>query len=585
MQTPQKRNKKILRIILVTLGILALLRIGIYIGTQFYLEPMLKKKLSAFVEKGSNHLYKCHIGTLDINLWKGYASVKDVEISIDSNRYREIKNSGHLPAVMFHISLEEGSISGIRLLRLLLSKKLVLQDISTDGANVRVYRNYEKKQKTEEKEPLWKRMQPHLHSIQIGRIILENVKFTYEAADGSRKFLFSYEQGAARLENIMIDSAAYSDTSRFLFARNIFADFRHIEIFTRDSLYSIAMEELHYSSAERKTAVKNFRLKPVFSAAYMMKKAGHQVDVYTGNIASADIYGFVPQRLALHGEIHADSVSVISPDFHVFHDRNAPMDSTDRFKRFPHVALQKARMHIHIGLARISQGQVVYAEKNTNGKQGSIKFSHLEGTVEHISNTRDEKTGKKYCIARLRGRFMDAGAINAVFTFDMERNDGFYQVTGNLGKMDATRFNQMAVPLGALEIKTGKLQLAHFNMEGNRYEMNGTLEVRYTDLDLDMLKHDPQTGEFREKKFMSFLADALFIRRNNPVNDSSAYDPGMITLERKTEQSFFNSIWKTILAGIQETMIKGPLRKKEFGKRKKKKDMKEQEKKAKGKKK
>lgn len=583
MQTRHKRKRKLLRTVFFVLGIIAFLWLGIYAGTRFYLEPLLKKKLSAFVEKGSDHLYRCEIGRLDINLWKGAASLRNLEIFIDSSRYREIKNSGHLPPLMFNVSLEEGSISGIRIFRLLFSKKLVLQDIITEGAHVQVYRNYEKKQKTEEKEPLWKRMQPHLRSIQIGRIVLENVRFSYEAADGSRKFLFSYEQGAARLENIMIDSAAYADTSRFLFARNIYADFRHIEMFTRDSLYSIAMEELHYSSGERKTAVKNFRLKPVFSSDYMKKKAGHQVDVYSGNIAYTEIFGFIPQRLALHGEIHADSVRVESPDFHIFHDRNAPMDMTDRVKRFPHVALQNAKMHIHIGLARVSKGLVEYTEKNTgHQQQGTIKFSHLEGTIDHISNI---ETKKKYCIARFHGTFLDAGPINAVFTLSLEHGNSSYQVTGNLGKMDATRFNRMAVPLGHLEVISGTLQQAHFSMEGSGEQMEGILHVRYINLDLDILKDDKKTGELKEKKFMSFLADELFIRKNNPVNDSNAYDPGLVTLERKTEQSFFNSIWKTILAGIQETMIKGPLRKKEFGKQKRKKDRKEQEKKAKEKKK
>jgi hypothetical protein len=74
----------------------------------------------------------------------------------------------------------------------------------------------------------------------------------------------------------------------------------------------------------------------------------------------------------------------------------------------------------------------------------------------------------------------------------------------------------------------------------------------YSDLKVNLLEENAE-GKKEKKGFLSFLANTILIKNDNP----SKGDPvrvANITFERVPQASFFNLMWKSVFLGIREAV-------------------------------
>src|SRR4030095_1192348 len=90
-------------------------------------------------------------------------------------------------------------------------------------------------------------------------------------------------------------------------------------------------------------------------------------------------------------------------------------------------------------------------------------------------------------------------------------------------------------------------------VEGTNASATSNVLMLYNDLHLTPLKKDNDSeGSLKKKTFTSFIGNLFVIKDNNPSNGETR-EPEM-TVERDHHDSFFNFVWKAILAGILKTI-------------------------------
>ncbi len=94
-------------------------------------------------------------------------------------------------------------------------------------------------------------------------------------------------------------------------------------------------------------------------------------------------------------------------------------------------------------------------------------------------------------------------------------------------------------------------------MEGMTFQINGDLRkadvdmiFRYEKLRIRIMKE--KDGELQPRSFLTTLVNGLIVRENNPANGGLRKVDG--SAQRDPNRSQFNYLWKTLFAGLKNTV-------------------------------
>ena len=183
--------------------------IGILIVlVQVFVEPALRKKIHTLIIDGSDSLYQYRLGDLNANLLGGDIEVQDLEIYVDSARYKVLESRNALPTLTMQVSLESGHLKGIGLVAILFGKKISVEEVMSRQANIRLTRHFREDNPERKAVPLWKSMRPKIKTIEIESLKLDGVKLLYRNADTSESMKLQFDRFDAHVDDIIIDSLA-----------------------------------------------------------------------------------------------------------------------------------------------------------------------------------------------------------------------------------------------------------------------------------------------------------------------------------------------------------------------------------------
>ena len=119
-----------------------------------------------------------------------------------------------------------------------------------------------------------------------------------------------------------------------------------------------------------------------------------------------------------------------------------------------------------------------------------------------------------------------------------------------------------------VRIKTGQVQKIDFQFAANGQGSTGTMHMYYTDLTVDLLKEGEDGAPVKKKGFLSFLANTILIKDQNP-SKGEAVRVAKVNFQRPKAASFFNLLWKSVFIGMRETVGLGivPMKSPEQGRK------------------
>jgi hypothetical protein len=216
------------------------------------------------------------------------------------------------------------------------------------------------------------------------------------------------------------------------------------------------------------------------------------------------------------------------------------------------MALKRLNMPALIDTVKLRNVNLKYAEFNPASKKiGSVDFKALTGNILNVTNDSIQLIKKNHALADLNALLMGRGKLNVKIDFNLTDNNGAFSYSGSLGKFDMKNLNPLSKALGLVEIESGNIQRVNFKANGNLRSATGSMNMLYTDLKVKLLSDNIDGEGTKEKGFLSFLANAILVKNENPQKGETPRTASM-TNTRINSASFFNLMWKTVFVGIKE---------------------------------
>jgi hypothetical protein len=386
---PVAKRKRWKRWIAILSGVLLFFIAAIVFLANFYVEPVLRKRLQTLIVEGSDSLYTYTLGDLHVNFFGGDVGVHDLHVAVDSNKYNRLKAAQEMPPMVLELDVNSAHIKGIGIFSLVFGKKIIIDEISSEDANIRLNRYLNRKdtaaQNTTEKLPVWKAIQPNIKEVTVNRIKLDGIKLLYKNEEGSEGKL-QVDRCDAQFENIRIDSTAVMDTSRLGYVKNFSFKLNDLKFRTTDSTYKLKAEWITYNSANRLLEVDSFKLQPT------IKNPAERPDSlrkswYTVTFDKVRFMGLRLDRYLQLNRAEADSVIFQRPTLAVYQDKKGLKSYASKIGQYPHQLLLKANAMIDIKKFIAHDMQIAVTEKHeTTREEGTINLSDIDLTVSNIVN-------------------------------------------------------------------------------------------------------------------------------------------------------------------------------------------------------
>ena len=556
MQTA-KRKRRLKRIGIIAAISLLVIFSAIFVLANYYVEPVLRKRLHTLIIEGSDSLYTYKLGSLRTNLFGGNIEIAGLQISIDSNRYELLESRNALPALVMQLDVEKASVKGIGLFSLLFSKKIFIDEISSDQADVKLFRNFKKEDTstavTKNKQPLWKTLQPNIKDITVNKIKLDGIKLLYRNSEEIDAAKLQFDRCDALFEKIRIDSTSITDTSRIGYVENFSFRLHDLKFRTPDSAYKMKAEWITYNSAERLLQIDSFKLQPTLEKEERtdsMRKSW-----YTVVFGKVDFIGLRLDRYLRFNRAEADSVVLQHPQLFIYQDKKALKTYRNQIGNYPHQKLLDANAIIDIKKLIAHNMQVEVTERHEETREeGTITLSNLEIAVGNIVNDPFLIRRNPVSVATASGKIIGS-PIQADFRFYLDSVEGKFDAKGSLQNVTAAQINPLSSTLANVEVPSANIQRIDFFVRGHDYGATADVQMKYNNLSVVFLKRNKETGANTTRSFLTNLLNKYAIYTSNHASgtERTAED---VKVARLTTQSFFGVIWQAIFAGMQNIILK-----------------------------
>jgi hypothetical protein len=539
---------------LLIVGVLILIVIltAAYLGQRW--NKQIRIQLRTYVQEMSDSLYILKYADLQLNPLTGSLTLEKVSLVRDSAVYEKLKAEHRAPQFLYTVAADQVQLRYFKVWRYFQRKELSAGALVLQNPSVVLELNRQNIDTTRPRNA-YQNISKRIHSISIGTLLLDNtnVKYTIIKKDSSL-VMTQLQELRIHVNNFLIDSLALNDPSRFLYARNYEFDLKEYRYRTPDSLYWMHVRDVHYDAEEENLTVGQFRVEPRYNRAEFDKKAIYQRDRFDVTLNDITLSHLQP-RLLLEDQIFwARKLNIASASLDIYHNRNLPSAPGNKLGGYPNQMLLKLPLPLFIDTLSGHRTELVYTEINPKTQEGGrLSFKGVNGTFTNITNIDSLIKRNSHMVADLDAIFMNSGQLKARFDFSLLDNSGQFGLTGQLRNMDGRELNPVLKPLAVVEVKSCHINDLSFNMKGNEKGASATLTFLYSDLKATILKKEEGTDDYKKKGLLSFLANAILIKDNNPSNGETRVAHPQFT--RDPQRSFFNLVWKTIFVGIKETAL------------------------------
>jgi len=554
MMTAQRKNK-IWTWIGSIFGILILI---IAFGAMFLSarwKPILTEKIKDGVYNGSHHLYKIDFKSINLNVITGSLALRDVTLTPDTAVFDSLKKMQLAPAHTFELKLKKLQITRVGILTAYFKKRIDVNEIILQKPSINMVFNKvsKKPDSAKDEKSLYEQISKSFKSVHVKSIKILDADFDYINKTGAKKTKNAIKHLDINIKDFLLDSLSGSDTTRFYYTKDASFQIAGYKSVTKDKMYSMKVDTITGSTASKKITVKGLKLIPLYDELTFARKYKVQKDRYNLAFEKIEFNGVDFIGLNTDQKLHAKSLKIGPANVEVFMSRESPPPpGLDKGKNYPHIALKRLNMPTLIDTVKLRNINLKYSEFNPASKKtGSVNFKALTGNILNVTNDSLQLSKNNHAVANLNTLLMGTGKMNVKIDFNLTDKNGAFTYSGNLGRFDMKNLNPLSKSLGLVEIESGNIQQLDFKANGNLRSAAGTMNMLYTDLKVKLLSDNIDGEGTKEKGFLSFLANAILVKNENPQKGEAPRTAKM-TNSRINSASFFNLMWKTVFVGIKD---------------------------------
>lgn len=518
-------------------------------------KPLLTEKIKEGVYNGSKHLYKIDFKSINLNVVTGSLALRDVTLKPDTLVFDSLKAKKIAPAHIFEIKLKKLQITNVGILTAYFKKRVEVREIILQEPSINMIFNKVPKQvdSLNLEKTLYEQISKTLKSIHIKAIRVVDADFDYITRNASKKTKQSIKHLDITVNDFLLDSLSGKDTSRFYYTKDISFQIAGYKSITKDKMYSMKIDTIKGSAASKKITVKGFKLTPLYPELAFTRKYKTQKDRYNLAFDKIEFNGVDFIGLNTDQKLHSKSLKIGPAKVEVFMSRESPPPAGfDKGRNYPHMALKRLSFPLLIDTVKLRNVDLKYAEYNPASKKiGAVDFKSLTGNIFNVTNDSLQLSKKDHALADLNSLLMGTGKLNVKIDFNLTANNGAFAYSGHLGNFDFRQLNPLSKALGLVEIESGNVQQIDFKASGNLRSASGSINMLYTNLKVKLLSDNIDGEGTKEKGFLSFLANSILVKNENPKKGEAPRTATM-TNTRINSASFFNLMWKTVFVGIKD---------------------------------
>ncbi|WP_443937309.1 hypothetical protein [Pedobacter sp. MW01-1-1] len=551
------KNKKYSHLIK-TLSILSFI-VAVLLLSAWYLNvktrPILNQRIKSLLYKSTDSLYTINFSSVDFNLLTGSANLKNVEIKPDTLRYHQLIQLKRAPNNLYTVKLKKISIKHFHPLTLYLDGKLSINELLFDKPSITMVNKHLDFNEDRPMRPIkspYQYISKNLTAFNIQLISFKDISFKYINKNVTKPEVFTIDDLNIHLKDLLIDSTSAEDPTRFYLLKDIDVNLKNYSYPTPDKLYTIDLNELKFNAKSGKLNVKTFRVNPLYEEMKFGQVAGYNKDRYSINLSNLDIHNVDLAHYISKQELWATALDISTGKIEVFsNDKLLNKTEENKIGRYPNQLLQKLNSGIILQKINIKDVDISYAVYDKDSEQtGKITFLKTSGQIFNVTNLPKIKALNPICEANLSTYLMGQGKLNVNFKFDLQAPNGAFNFDGELGSFNARVLNRVTVPLGMVRINHGEVNSLKFNFSATDLEAKGSVRFDYLDLAVSLLKNDPTKDHLVKRGLLSFLANALMIKSQNPAYNEKLKSE-YVSYKRLPNTSFFNLIWRSLFTGIK----------------------------------
>lgn len=313
---------------------------------------------------------------------------------------------------------------------------------------------------------------------------------------------------------------------------------------TRGAIYSYGEGGIRGDLRNHTLTIDSIMMHPLisedsFGAAF--KYRTERVDFFAPKI---NIAGVDYQKLFLGTGIFADSIFLENWRMNVYGDRRRPEEPRIKSDKYPHEFFQQVRMPVGIKHIVVQDGGITFRESwPDTSAPGTITLNHVNARVGAISNDRSiTDTISTPIVGDLK--IMNAGLVSFNIGYQLLNPHLTLNAHGKVGSMDAALLNEYLALTEPFTL-TGIVRSADFNIDLKNNFMTGTIVPQYDSLHVKFFRWDRFPPGF-----VSFLANALFMRSHNIPEKDHPLHTAEISALLEPNVSLFWALWQPIRSGI-----------------------------------
>ncbi len=382
-------------------------------------------------------------------------------------------------------------------------------------------------------------------------VYMKNLHFPKVTFVPFAKSNYSLGNIAIKVNEVRADQVRKLELHPMNFTKEVEVTLDRFSLESKDGHYNYSFKNIWINSLEKELKISSFNVVPFASEKQFTNKFHFQTDRYDLKV-SGILLKNIDMNSLLDKKLEASEIIINNLNAKIYRDLHKPLEKKSNVGNYPSQLLQKFTQPINISKATVNNAFIEYKENEiTSDSIGVIFFSNSNFNISNITNIPSAIKKNNELNISYDTKLLGSISLNGNFKFILNSNKGDFFANGHTAGFDLKNLNKVSIPMALIKINTGKINSIDFNFTGSNTNAKGKFIMKYENLKVDILKRDKNTNVVKKRGLASLAANLVVENKNPGSSGLRVINP---EYERNIYKSFFNLIWKTVFAGMKETV-------------------------------
>jgi hypothetical protein len=275
---------------------------------------------------------------------------------------------------------------------------------------------------------------------------------------------------------------------------------------------------------------------------------GKQTDVIEFYVPKIIVDGFNLERFISEEKLAARSIRLIRPAMDTFRDKRVKEDTTV-VKLMPQELMEQAAQVLEVDTLFIEDGNLRYTEFPSKGMvPGKIAFSRFKAKMYPF---RLGEFGEDRETPQLEASFLINDAADLKVSLSMSFEDPYpIFVKANVGSFELPVINSILASNAFVNVERGTINGGNWQFVLDKRHAIGEMTLKYKKLKVRLLEERTLEDAGGRKGILTFVINALALRKNNPRPLFNRLVSSPIYVDRVPYKFVFNYMWKATFSGL-----------------------------------